>query len=528
MAWLRYRMNLSTSPQNSLIMGELQVFQDNDAQPQKVLPVTSGIPPYQHLLSEDLVGKGPIPACKTVGIDGYFINTTPLDRSQKVGIEGNFYWIDKPERVTINGVGRSEFGLHFDGNVPGSAGCIVFPNRTDWAWFENFMKDYNKQGFSHIGLIVEYNQVDPLPSNSILTILNPKSEQTVIVRQPFSFSGKAKKPAKLVKVTADPPANHPVGQTSVDGREAWTIPVVLVSTGQNRSFKVSALDAAGTEVDSVRIQLNVVTHDQIVPSTSVFSIEEPQSGEQRRIRSSIRFSGKASPIVKRIVANVDAGGRPVTIGTDEPKNGKWSFTQALVSSGERWISFIAQDSDGHQLQVIKIRITLLPGPLDLNKLPISHDGEDFRSAAKPHLPTLVKAFQDQGIFSPNVYAFACSSICRESSWNPRAQNTTDDAANTGYPGRGLAQITWKYNYEEVSKATSIDFVNNPDLMFDPYNSLRAKAAYYQLNKMTPYIESGDFESAAGKYNAGNPNFRSEYTHKVAKDTPLWLPAFVSA
>lgn len=530
MAWLRFRMNLSSSSQESLIMGELQVFMDNDDKPEKILPATSGIPFYQHLKAEDLVARGPIPSSDSAGIRGYFVQTTPLNRTSTPGIEGNFYWIDIPAQVKINGVTRSEFGIHFDARVPGSAGCVVFPNPTDWRWFEDFMADYRKKGFEHIALVVEYNRVDALPAPSpLLTIASPKSGQTVVARQPFSFFGKAQAEVKKIKVTADPPANHLVGEATVDELGAWTVRAVLVSTGRNRSFKITAFDSASLEIDSTQIKLTVVTDGQDNQRrTSVFSVNEPQSGEQRRVQAPIRFAGTASPNVKRIIANADANGRPVTIGNVEPRDGEWSFNQVLLSGGERKISLVAQDDMGNQLQVSTMTLTLLPGPIDLSKMLASHDGQDFRSVAKPHIPTLVKAFQDQGIFNPIVYAYACSAVSRESSWNPRAENTTDPAANTGYPGRGLAQITWKFNYEAVSKVTGIDFVGDPNLMFDPYKSLRAKAAFYQLNGMIPLIESGRYEAAAGIYNAGDRDFRSTYTRNVALDVPRWLPVFVGA
>ena len=64
----------------------------------------------------------------------------------------------------------------------------------------------------------------------------------------------------------------------------------------------------------------------------------------------------------------------------------------------------------------------------------------WKTPAKPHLPLLVKAFRDQGIVHPRGLAYAAATIGRESSWNPRAANTSDRASKTGYPGAGLAQI----------------------------------------------------------------------------------------
>ena len=142
MAWLRFQMDLSDTPEDSLILGELAIMEGDKAD--KTFTVTSGIPPYQHKRSEHLIKKGPIPSCDSVDLNGYFVNTQPLDRRETVGIEGNFYWVDIPPKVTINRVERSEFGIHFDANVPGSAGCIVFQNQADWKFFQGFMASYFK------------------------------------------------------------------------------------------------------------------------------------------------------------------------------------------------------------------------------------------------------------------------------------------------------------------------------------------------------------------------------------------------
>jgi len=161
----------------------------------------------------------------------------------------------------------------------------------------------------------------------------------------------------------------------------------------------------------------------------------------------------------------------------------------------------------------------LPG-YNLDKIP-----SVWRAVSTPIIPILIKAFSDQGIKNPRVLAYACATIGRESSWNPWSVNRTDSASKTGYPGAGLAQITWKDNYQMVSNKTGIDFVSHPEYMFDPYKSLRAKVAFYQVNGMIPYIEKQDYQSAAGIYNAGRASYRSSYTRNVANDVGLWLPVF---
>ncbi|MGD1712212.1 S8 family serine peptidase [Dapis sp. BLCC M172] len=151
--------------------------------------------------------------------------------------------------------------------------------------------------------------------------------------------------------------------------------------------------------------------------------------------------------------------------------------------------------------------------------------DPWQEIASPYISLLVEAFASLEIRNPLVLAYAAATIGYESSWNPEAQNTTDDAAKTGYPGAGLAQITWKDNYQKVSDLTGIDFVNHPEYMFDPLKSLKAKAAFYKMNNMIPLIEAGYYESAAGLYNSGKKQFRSDYTAKVAAAVPEWIEVF---
>jgi len=166
-----------------------------------------------------------------------------------------------------------------------------------------------------------------------------------------------------------------------------------------------------------------------------------------------------------------------------------------------------------QERTVNVNLDIIPSP--------------WQGPARPYIQTLVNAFASQGITNPKVLAYAAATIGYESSWNPKAANTTDAAANTGYPGAGLAQITWRSNYQAVSNATGIDFVGNPHYMFDPDKALKAKAAFYKLNNMIPYIEQGDYQSAAGIYNAGRSTYRSSYTAKVATAVPTWLGVFQS-
>jgi hypothetical protein len=133
MTWLRFRMTLKQSEE--LLTGELSIM-DGDTNIGSFL-VTSGLQGCQSLGHQSARGIGPIPSCQKVGISSYSVRTTPFDERGILGVEGNFYYIE-PDPVHVPPP-RGEFGIHFDANGPGSAGCVVFRKRGEWENFQEFM-----------------------------------------------------------------------------------------------------------------------------------------------------------------------------------------------------------------------------------------------------------------------------------------------------------------------------------------------------------------------------------------------------
>ncbi|MDQ7089393.1 MAG: LysM peptidoglycan-binding domain-containing protein [Methylococcales bacterium] len=158
--------------------------------------------------------------------------------------------------------------------------------------------------------------------------------------------------------------------------------------------------------------------------------------------------------------------------------------------------------------------------INLNAIP-----RIWKPKATRYVALLARAFKETGVTNPTVYAYACASISHESSWNPKIENLHDSAARTAWSGKGLAQVTLESNYRKITELTGINFMTNPNLMFIPYYSLRAKAAHFVIHGMIPLIEQGQFEAAAGIYNAGKPDYRSNYTKNVANSTLEWLAVF---
>jgi hypothetical protein len=109
----------------SLITGSLKLIYP-DAQVIDYL-ATSGLPDYQRPDDQWVRGKGPIPEGE------YEIPTEPYWLDTR-GVEGLFFHIT-PDPVGSGNRIRSELGIHWDANVPGTSGCIGLINWEGWEGF---------------------------------------------------------------------------------------------------------------------------------------------------------------------------------------------------------------------------------------------------------------------------------------------------------------------------------------------------------------------------------------------------------
>lgn len=144
---LIFTMDLADN--SNLILGNLKlIYPDGEAIDYLA---TSGCASWQQQGDQWERAKGPIPQ----GFD-YKIPTTP-DWSDTRGIEGNFFHITPDPVASPTGLTRSEFGIHFDANVPGSAWCIVLCRQLGWERFCDRMRAIAKSGIDYIPLKVAYD-----------------------------------------------------------------------------------------------------------------------------------------------------------------------------------------------------------------------------------------------------------------------------------------------------------------------------------------------------------------------------------
>lgn len=139
---------------SALLEGRLLLVEDGQLIDTYI--ATSGCPGHQAKSAQSEKGKGPLPGCYPLGIKSYQVSVTPVSLPNIPGVSGAFYAIT-PHTVNIGGVNRGDFGIHFDANVPGSAGCVVLRTPKGWQGFQQQMQRLKSKGLQQIPLIVSYS-----------------------------------------------------------------------------------------------------------------------------------------------------------------------------------------------------------------------------------------------------------------------------------------------------------------------------------------------------------------------------------
>lgn len=81
-----------------------------------------------------------------------------------------------------------------------------------------------------------------------------------------------------------------------------------------------------------------------------------------------------------------------------------------------------------------------------------------------------------------------------------------------YKGRGLIQITGRHNYEEISKALSQDFINNPELLEQPENAVQSACWWWTTHGLNPIADAGDFVKITKRINGGINGLKDRQEH----------------
>ena len=71
-----------------------------------------------------------------------------------------------------------------------------------------------------------------------------------------------------------------------------------------------------------------------------------------------------------------------------------------------------------------------------------------------------------------------------------------------FRGRGLKQLTGKFNYEKCGKDLGLDLVGNPDLLLEPMYAARSAGWFWRSNSLSTFADKGDLEGMTKRINGG--------------------------
>lgn len=86
-----------------------------------------------------------------------------------------------------------------------------------------------------------------------------------------------------------------------------------------------------------------------------------------------------------------------------------------------------------------------------------------------------------------------------------------------YRGRGLMQLTGRYNYAEFSKATGVDALNDPDLLTKPEYAVYSATWYWNEKRLNSHADIKNFEALTKLINVNCLQFsaREMYRKRAA-------------
>lgn len=70
-------------------------------------------------------------------------------------------------------------------------------------------------------------------------------------------------------------------------------------------------------------------------------------------------------------------------------------------------------------------------------------------------------------------------------------------------GRGISQITGRYNYSEYSKYAGFDFVKYPERLEEYPHAVLSAAWFWEIKKLNSLADKGDINGIVKKINGGN-------------------------
>lgn len=102
----------------------------------------------------------------------------------------------------------------------------------------------------------------------------------------------------------------------------------------------------------------------------------------------------------------------------------------------------------------------------------------------------------------DAYAGNPTKIANRIYANRMGNGDEDSGDGFKYHGRGLIQITGKYNYAQLTTDAGVDYVNNPDLLAQPAAAAMSAAWFWYKQGLNALADVRQFSNITQKINGG--------------------------
>ena len=88
-----------------------------------------------------------------------------------------------------------------------------------------------------------------------------------------------------------------------------------------------------------------------------------------------------------------------------------------------------------------------------------------------------------------------------------------------FKGRGLLQITGRFNYQACGAALGLDLIANPELLITPANAARSAGWFWRdFKKLNALADAGDFREITKRINGGFTGYADRLAYlEIAKE-----------
>lgn len=152
---------------------------------------------------------------------------------------------------------------------------------------------------------------------------------------------------------------------------------------------------------------------------------------------------------------------------------------------------------------------------------VGHESNNFKNVVELHgysrtrlLQVFPKYFNSQNV---DQYVGQPEKIFSRTYGNRYGNGPESTGDGWKYRGRGLIQTTFRANYQSLTDATGVDFVNNPDLLTQPEWAVKSAFHYWKSRNLNPHADAEDVRQCTLLINGGlNGLEHREALYKKAK------------